>query len=111
MFSQGKLSTVAYHEQFLNIVEVIGTINGNVGVHPGIEAMVAKEKGKPIEGLTEEDRLEAKEMYLATAFLLGSDRGGYGKLIEDTENDFLPQNPKTPKSFFLNFSYYLLKYD
>jgi GTPase Era involved in 16S rRNA processing len=31
---------------------------------------------------------ESQEKYLAVAFLLGSDRNQYGKLIENLENDF-----------------------
>jgi hypothetical protein len=40
----------------------------------------------------------AKEEYLACAFLLGSDRLRYGKLIEDLENDHIQRNDKYPKT-------------
>jgi hypothetical protein len=38
----------------------------------------------------------AKERYLAVAFVLGSDRVRYGRLIEDLENSFIQGNDKYP---------------
>ena len=98
LFSQGKMTTVAYHEQFLNIVEVISTIDGSIGVDPGTQKMVAREKGKTLADLTDADRLEAEERYLAVAFILGADRGRYGKLIENLENDFLQNRNSYPQT-------------
>jgi hypothetical protein len=40
----------------------------------------------------------AKEEYLDCAFLLGSDRKRYGKLIEDLENDHAQRKYKYPKT-------------
>jgi hypothetical protein len=37
-----------------------------------------------------------KEQYLACAFLMGSDRHRYGKLIEDLENDFRQRRDNYP---------------
>ncbi len=104
MFSQGKMSTVAYHEQFLNLVEVLDTIKANIGVEPGIQAMVAKEKNKAVADLTEQDKSKAREWYLATAFMLGSDRGRYGKLLENLENEFLQGRNSYPRTVTSAFS-------
>eukprot|EP00978_Attheya_sp_CCMP212_P035385 scaffold153719_cov54-Attheya_sp.AAC.1 len=45
-------------------------------------------------------------MYLATAFFLGADKIRFGRLIEDTENDFLQGTNKYPKT--LQAAYNLL---
>jgi hypothetical protein len=76
----------------------------NANSMPGIEAMVASEKGKSIDDLTNEDRKDAYEIYLATAFLLGSDRGRYGKLIEDLQNDYLQGRGAYPKTITAAFN-------
>ena len=98
LFSQGKLPTVIYHEQFVNMVEVIDTIKGSIGMAPGLEEIVAKENNKAVADLTDAEKMEAKERYLAVAFLLGSDRARFGKLIENLENDFLQGRDNYPKS-------------
>lgn len=41
---------------------------------------------------------KAKEAYLAAAFILGSDRNRYGKMLEDMENDFTTGIDKYPKT-------------
>jgi hypothetical protein len=104
LFSQGKMSTVTYHEQFLNIVEVLHTIRASIGVEPGIQEMIAKEKSKAVADLSEQDKSEAQEWYLATAFVLGSDRGRYGKLLENLENDYLQGRNSYPKTVTAAFN-------
>jgi hypothetical protein len=81
LFSQGKLPTATYYEQFLNIVEVIESIDGNIGMDPGIEEIVTTEKGRDVTAMTDADRLEAQQRYLAVALVLGSDCARYGTLI------------------------------
>ena len=97
-FSQGKLTTQMYHEQFQNLVEVIETIKGNIGVDPGIELLVATELKKNVGLLTNAEKKDAQDRYLAVAFLLGSDRSRYGKLIENLENEFLQGRNNYPKT-------------
>ena len=81
MFNQGKMSTVEYYEQFLSLVNVLDAIKASFGHDPGIQAMVAAEGKKKIEDLDDEDKQKARDMYLATAFILGCDRTRYGKLV------------------------------
>jgi hypothetical protein len=95
-FSQGKMSTVSYLEQFRNLVEVISTIEGSIGVAPGLLKMVAKEKKKTIEELTDDNKSKAQERYLAVAFIMGCNHGRFSKFIEDIENDFLQKRNNYP---------------
>jgi hypothetical protein len=41
---------------------------------------------------------QAKEMYLACAFILGADKTRYGRLIEDLENSYTQGDDKFPKT-------------
>jgi hypothetical protein len=100
MFSQGKMSTIEYYEQFLSLVSVLDAIKASFGHDSGIEAMVAAEHNKSVEDLNNKDRQEARDMYLATAFILGWDQGQYGKLVENMENDYLQEHPKTVAAAF-----------
>jgi hypothetical protein len=105
--SQGRhVTTQAYLEQFQNIVDVIEHSGGGIGSEPGIDLLIAEEKGKEVNQLTAADKSEAQDRYLAVAFILGSDRTRYGKLIENLENDFLQGRNSYPKN--LTASYNLL---
>ena len=97
-------TTPLYLEQFQNIVDVIEHSGGGIGVEPGIEALVAEQKGKTVAELTVADKNQAKELYLAVAFLLGSDRSRYGKLIENLENEYLQGMNNYPKTVDAAFS-------
>jgi hypothetical protein len=103
-FGQGKSSTVYYHEQFLNIVEVLDTIKAPVGIDAGLFALVAEEKKKTVEQLTDTEHAEVREWYLATAFMLGADRARFGKLLENMENDFLQGRNSYPRSVTAAFN-------
>lgn len=105
--SQGQhVTTQAYLEQFQNIVDVIEHSGGGIGSEPGIDSIIAKEKGKQVNELTPADKSEAQDRYLAVAFILGSDRLRYGKLIENLENDYLQGRNSYPQN--LTASYNLL---
>jgi hypothetical protein len=55
------------------MIEVIHTINESIGVDPGTEQVVAKEKIKSIADINSKDRAEAQERYMVVAFIMGSD--------------------------------------
>ena len=97
-FSQGKSTMQMYHEQFQNLVQVIETIKGSIGVDPGIEQLVATDLKKDIALLTEADKKVAQERYLAVVFILRADRSWYSKIIENLENDFLQGRNNYPKT-------------
>ena len=104
MFNQGKMSTVEYYEQFLSLVNVLDAIKASFGHDPGVQAMVAAEGKKKIEDLNDEDKQKARDMYLATAFILGCDRTRYGKLVENMENDYLQGRGAYPKTMATAFN-------
>ena len=103
MCSQGRhLTTQAYLEYFQNMVDVIEHSGGSIGHKPGIERAIAAETGAVIDSMTVEQRdnlkKEAQDRYLAVAFMLGSDRSRFGRLIENLENDFLQGRNNYPAS-------------
>jgi hypothetical protein len=89
-------------EQFQNIVDVIEHSGGSVGNEPGIMKLLATEKKMVMSTITQAERAEikkeAQEQYLAAAFMLGSNRNRYGKLIESLENDYLQGCNNYPKT-------------
>jgi hypothetical protein len=104
---QGKhVTTQAYLEQYQNVVDVLEHSGAHVGLEPGLMLEFADKREKSVEELTEEDEAEIKERYHGVAFLLGSDRNRFGKLIEDLENEFLRGHDNFPRS--LTNAYHLL---
>ncbi len=105
LMSQDKHMTVTiYLERFQNSVEVIDHCGGTIGLDPGLVDATMR-SAKPMmtrDTATAEQLLAAekytKEQYLACAFLMGSDRHRYGKLIEDLENDFTQRRDNYPKT-------------
>ncbi|KAI2493199.1 hypothetical protein MHU86_21348 [Fragilaria crotonensis] len=92
--SQGKFASAqAYLEHFQNVIAVVTESGGSIAGHEGIENIIIGEEGYDRESMTEAQANEVKDKTTARstamAFLLGSDRSRYGRLIEDLENDFL----------------------
>jgi hypothetical protein len=92
--TEGKFATTqAYLEHFQNVVDVVTHSGGEIAGHPGVERAILAERGLVITELTDQQRedVKAEDIARSTAmsFLLGCDRGRYGRLIEDLENDFL----------------------
>jgi hypothetical protein len=73
-------------------------------------AAVMKEKGLDINTITTAETKEvskdAQERYLAVAFILGADRGRFGRLVEDLENAYLQGQNKYPTT--MTAAYHLL---
>jgi hypothetical protein len=87
--SQGRhTSTQLYLGQFQNIADVIEHSGGGIGVEPVIESIVAEERNITLDAMTTVNKKDAKQHYLAVAFLLGSNRKRHGKFIESLENDY-----------------------
>jgi hypothetical protein len=94
LMSQGRQSTVQeYLEQWMNHVDVIKLVEANIAPDEGI----AKELAGPGNAVTVDHRVETTERYFAVAFLLGSNRVWFGKLIEDLENSHLQGQNNYPK--------------
>ena len=91
---QGKtVTTAAYQQQFINIVDVIDATGGSIGDHKEILKSVADEEGIDVDTATAAQlkklQVAAKERYLAVAFILNADQSRYGRYIEDLENNYL----------------------
>jgi Zinc knuckle len=98
-FSQDRNMTCqVYLERFKNQVDVIEHCGGFTSESGIVEKMLPRRvtmaTASPIE--LEVATKKAKERYLAVAFVLGSDRVRYGKLIEDLENSFIQGDDKYP---------------
>jgi Zinc knuckle len=78
----------------MNHVDVIKLVEANIAPDEGI----AKEIAGAGNAVTVLHQTEATERYFAVAFLLGSDRVRFGKLIEDLENSHLQGQNNYPKT-------------
>jgi hypothetical protein len=87
-----------YLERFKNQVDVIehyGGFTSETGlVGKMLPSRVSLDSASP--DLLAVATRKAKERYLAVAFILGSDRVRYGKLIEDMENSYIKGDDKNP---------------
>ena len=98
---QGKTSTAQeYLEQFKNHVEVLTHVGAVIGPDTSIVELIVKEDLLHAVGTppTTAHLVQARNEYLAMAFLLGADRARYGKMIEDMENSYLHGNNIFPKT-------------
>jgi hypothetical protein len=93
------MSVQQYYETFTNMVEVIEHCGGDIGTDRSLvtEMLGGTDRAIASEAaMTNAEKL-AKDKYLACAFILGSDKTRYGKLVEDLENAFTQGDDKFPK--------------
>ena len=100
-YHQKDLSNAQHLERFNNLVDISTSYEGNLH-DQAITKFVSQQKHqKKLTELTKDERKEcneeAKEIYLAVAFIHASDRKRYGKLIKDLENDHTKGNNNYPK--------------
>ena len=104
------MTAFTYLEQFINMVDVVEAIGGNIGLHEAVLTEVAIKDGIDLKIITNAQRdalsKTAKEKYLAMSFMLGADRTRYGRLIENMENAFLQGQDTYPKT--INNAYNLI---
>jgi hypothetical protein len=99
-----------YLDKFQNCVEVIEHCGGNIGTDVGLVNETLSTASPPISRSTATPgELQAaedytREKFLACAFILGSDRIRYGKLVEDLENDYTQRVDKFPKTIVDSYS-------
>lgn len=87
---QGKTMTPQeYLEQFNDHIDILTHVGAVIGPDTSIVHQIAGPTVVAADAITDAHRLEARNKYLAVAFLLGADRIRYGKLIEDMENSYL----------------------
>ena len=109
MCSQGKYATTqAYLEQFQNTIDVIEHCGVGIGEEPGTLGVEAREERINVATMSDAERTHIMEVaqsrYVATAFILGSDRARYGRLIENLENDFLQGQDHYPRTLTAAYS-------
>ena len=92
------MTTSEYFEQFTNLVNVIGHIGGTLGMEEGIFEQVAKANNKEISDLTNTEQRIAKDQYLASLFIFGTDRSRYGRLLDKLQNEYLQGYDGYPKT-------------
>ena len=102
LLSQGRNTIGEYYEQFKNQTDILSHIGAGIGDDDAIMKQVLHSQGIDIDDATDEQE-EAAELagiqwYLALAFLMGSDRNRYGRLLEKLENDFTAANDNYPKT-------------
>ena len=99
---QGNDSVPMYYEKFKTAVEVVKEMNGSLGRDMGMTLYHLQKNNLTWEGATMKEKELASDQghegYMATAFILGSDRRRYGRYIEDLQNDFLQGQDNYPAS-------------
>jgi hypothetical protein len=95
------MTAQVFLERFQNDTDVIEHCwGGSIGVEPVLVDMTLTGFGLATTSASGEQMATAgnlaQQRYLACAFLLGSDRCRYGKLLENLENDFLQGRDNYP---------------
>jgi hypothetical protein len=103
VLSQDRNMTVqVFLERYQNNIDVIEHCGGSIGVEPILVENILTELGLTMSTASTVEATAAgnvaQESYLASAFLLASDRTRYGKLLEDLENDYLQGRDNYPKT-------------
>ena len=94
------MTNVEYMEKYQTIIDVVDNYGGNLGNY---EILLKDDKEfTDLEAPTITEkiaaRLRAKHRFLAFAFIRGSDRKRYGKLIEELSNDYIKGECNYPTS-------------
>ena len=102
LLSQGRNTIGEYYEQFKNQTDVSTHIGAGIGDDEAIMKQVLRSQGidvdNPMDAQEETAETEGIQWYLALAFLMGSDRSRFGRLLEKFENDFTAGNDNYPKT-------------
>ncbi len=88
-----------YFERVRNVVEVIKSLGGTLSSDMHLNDELPVQRARHTDEQRKEARERIVEKKVAYGILVHADRGRYGKLIEEIENDYLMGNnnyPKTP---------------
>jgi Reverse transcriptase (RNA-dependent DNA polymerase)/Zinc knuckle len=102
-------SNQAYMDRFINTVAVVEQTGGELGGDPAIERFIAEEQGfnydaapGDVEAMNDDQaagvRRDAKELFLATIFLMNADRRRYKELQIVTQNDYTRGHNNYPRT-------------
>jgi len=99
------MSVVEHYHIHKNQVEVVEHNGGSFGLESGLVGFVLKKINKDFATATPATRaeinhaqVESREMTTECGFILGSNRGRYGKLLEDLKNAYTQGENKYPAS-------------
>ena len=99
---QGRNTVGEYYEQFKNQTDILTHIGAGIGDDEAIMNQVLQSQGIDVDDATDAQQetveTEGIQRYLALAFLMGSDRSRFGRLLEKLENDFTAGNDNYPKT-------------
>ena len=102
LLSQGRNTVGEYYDQFKNQTDVLSHIGAAIGDDTAIMKQVLRSQDINVDEATdvqeEAASTEGIQWYLALAFLMGSDRSRFGRLLEKLENDFNAGNDNYPKT-------------
>ena len=102
LLSLGRNTVGEYYDQFKNQTDVLEHIGAGIGNDEAIRKQVLHSQGIDIDEATEAQEeaaeTEGTQWYLALAFLMGSDRSRFGRLLEKLKNDFTAGNDNYPKT-------------
>ena len=102
LLSQGRNTVGEYYDQFKNQTDVLSHIGAGIGDDMAIMRQVLRSQDINVDEATdaqeEAAETEGTQWYLALAFLMGSDRSRFGRLLEKLENDFTAGNDNYPKT-------------
>ena len=102
LLSQGRNTVCEYYDQFKNQTDVLSHIGAGIGEDVAIMRQVLRSQGINVDEATDaqEEAAEAEgtQLYLALAFLMGSNCSRFGWLLEKLENDFTAGNDNYPKT-------------
>jgi hypothetical protein len=88
-----------YFERVRNVVEVIKSLGGTLSSDMHLADELPTQRARHTDEQVREARARIVDKKVAYGILVRADRGRYGKLIEEIENDYLMGNnnyPKTP---------------
>ena len=99
---QGHNTVGEYYDQFKNQTHILSHIGAGIGDDMAIMRQVLCSQGINVDEATdaqeEAAETEGTQWYLALAFLMGSDRSRFGRLLKKLENDFTAGYDNYPKT-------------
>ena len=98
IFQKGDYSNLEYKQRFKEKIEVLEAYNGGVLFGNSMGATAREIVMAETEGDVEKAKVLARGKYLATKFLLRSDRRRYGELILSFKNNYAKQQKNYHKT-------------
>ena len=100
-FRQKRDMTIGeYHEKFKSLVSAYEGCGGSVGNDKGLIVEYLVRMGTDVANADANDvkaaKKGAREEYMATLFIVNSDKSRFGNLIQELENDFVKSNDNYP---------------